>query len=64
LCQTFYGLKQAPCKWYEKFTTYFLQVGFIKSKVDQNVYIKEAHEKKFLRLCVDDYILVNNNKKH
>jgi hypothetical protein len=34
--------KLTPCKWYE--TTCLLQVVFIKSKVDLNVYIKQAHE--------------------
>jgi hypothetical protein len=60
----FCGIKQAPCKWYEKFIIDLLQVGFIKSKVDQNVYIKKAHKKKFVGLYVDDSILIINNQKH
>jgi hypothetical protein len=32
--RTAYGLKQALCKWYERFTKYLFQVGFIKCKVD------------------------------
>ncbi len=39
-------------------------MGFIKSKIDQNVYIKKAHQKKYLGFCVDDSILVTNNQKH
>jgi hypothetical protein len=39
LLQTPYGLKQVPCKWYERFTTYLFQASFIKGKVDQNIYI-------------------------
>jgi hypothetical protein len=40
----------------------FFQVGFIKSKVDQNVYIKHDHKFfVFLGLYVDDSILVSNN---
>jgi len=47
LLQTPYGLKQAPCKWYERFTTYLFRVGFIKGKVDQNIYIKRNHKSFF-----------------
>ena len=29
-----YGLKQSPRMWYQKFDTYILGLGFVKSKVD------------------------------
>jgi hypothetical protein len=42
----------------------FYKLASLKVRVDQNVYIKKAHKKKFLGLCVDDSILVTNNQKH
>jgi hypothetical protein len=34
------GLKQSPRMWYQKFDTYLLGLGFIRSKVDHYLYFK------------------------
>jgi len=49
--------------WYECFNKYLLQVGFLKEKINFNVYIKHSHHMfVILGLYVDDYnILVFNN---
>jgi hypothetical protein len=38
--KSLYGLKQSPRMWYQKFDTYILGLGFVRSKVDHYVYSK------------------------
>jgi hypothetical protein len=38
LQKAMYGLKQAPCVWYEKIDEYLMSLGFSKSVVDPNLY--------------------------
>ena len=38
LKKSVYGLKQAPCAWYEKIDGYLMSFGFSKSVVDPNLY--------------------------
>ena len=40
LKKSLYGLKQSPRMWYQKFDTYILGLGFVRSKVDHCVYSK------------------------
>ena len=36
------GLKQYPKMWYQKFDTYLLVLGFVRSKDDHDVYSKHV----------------------
>jgi hypothetical protein len=38
LKKAMYGLKQAPCAWYEKMDGFLMSLGFSKSVVDTNLY--------------------------
>lgn len=39
LKREFYGLKQAPCAWYNRINNYLTILGFTKSEVDENSII-------------------------
>jgi hypothetical protein len=59
-----YGLKKSPRKWYKKFDTYMLILGFIISKEDHCVYFKLIGDHLiYLVLSVDDMFLIGNNKE-
>ena len=49
--------------WYQKFDTYILGLGFVRSKVDNCVYSKQVGDH-FINivLYVDDMLLIGNNK--
>ena len=38
--KSLYGLNQSPRMWYQKFDTYILGLGFVRSKVDHCMYYK------------------------
>jgi hypothetical protein len=40
LKKSLYGLKESPRMWYQKFDTYILELGFVRSRVDHCVYSK------------------------
>ena len=62
LKKSFYGLKQSPRMWYQKFNTYIQGLGFVRSKVDHRVYYKQVGEYFiYVVLYVDDMFLVGNN---
>jgi hypothetical protein len=65
LKKALYGLKQAPRAWYEKIDSLFLQQGFMRSKSDQNLYIKfdEQGYIVLISLYVDDLIITGNIEK-
>jgi hypothetical protein len=42
LKKSLYGLKQSPRMWYQKFDTYILELGFVRSRVDHCVYSKQV----------------------
>ena len=59
LNKSIYGLKQAPRSWYINIDTFFKQQGFLKSKNDSILYIKEDEEGNvcLISLYVDDLII-------
>jgi hypothetical protein len=62
LKRSLYGLKQSPRMWYQKFDTYILGLGFVRSKVDRCVYSKQVgNHFIYVVLYVDDMLLVGNN---
>jgi hypothetical protein len=62
LKKTLYGLKQSPRMWYQKFDTYILGLGFVRSRVDHCVYSKQVgNHFIYVVLYVDDMLMVGNN---
>ena len=61
LKKAIYGLKQDPRLWYIKIDTFFKQQGFLKSKNDSSLYIKEDKERNvcLISLYVDDLIITS-----
>jgi len=55
LKKALYGLKQAPRAWYARMDAYLQRIGFTKSYVDSNLYIKVENNKPvIILLYVDD----------
>jgi hypothetical protein len=62
LKKSLYVLKQSPRMWYQKFNTYILGLGFVRSRVDHCVYSKQVgNHFIYVALYVDDMLLVGNN---
>jgi hypothetical protein len=63
LKKALYGLKQATKTWYGRIDNFQMSLGFIKSKVDSNLYYKiENDDQMILLLYVDDLFLIGNEK--
>ena len=59
-----YGLKQAPRAWYGRIDSFLTSLGFTKSKVDPNLYMKVMDDEPvILLLYVDDLFLMGNEKR-
>jgi hypothetical protein len=62
LKRSLYDLKQSPNMWYQKFDTYILSFGIVRSKVDHCVYsMEEGDYLIYVALYVNDMLLVKNN---
>jgi hypothetical protein len=62
LKKSLYGLKQSPRMWYQKFDTYILGLGFVRSRADHCVYSKQVgNHFIYVVLYVDDMLLIGNN---
>lgn len=62
LKKAIYGLKQAPRAWFDKFSSYLLEFGFICSLSDPSLFIyNHGHDMMYLLLYVDDMALTSNN---
>jgi hypothetical protein len=62
LKKSLYGLKQSPRMWYQKFDTYILRLGFVRSRVDHCVYSKQVgNHFIYVVLYFDVMLLVENN---
>jgi hypothetical protein len=58
LNKSLYGIKQAPCAWYNRFATYLTSLGFIEAKSDTSLFIfRRGSDAVYLLLYVDDIIL-------
>ncbi|GKE91487.1 putative ribonuclease H-like domain-containing protein, partial [Tanacetum coccineum] len=62
--KTLYGLHQAPRAWYETLSTYLLDNGFQRGKIDKTLFIRR-HKGDILlvQVYVDDIIFGLTNKK-
>jgi hypothetical protein len=64
LNKSMYRLKQSPRMWYQKFDTYMLGLGFIRSKADHYVFFKLIGDHIiYLVLYVDTMLPIGNNKE-
>jgi hypothetical protein len=62
LKKSLYGLKQSPRIWYQKFDTYILELGFVRSRGDHCVYSKKVgNHFIYVVVYVNDMLLVGNN---
>ena len=63
LKKSLYGLKQSPRMWYQKFDTYVLSFGFVRSKFDHCVYFKfDGDGFLVIALYVDDMLFIGKGK--
>jgi hypothetical protein len=62
LKKALYGLKQAPRSWYEKIDSFFLQLGYNRSKNDPNLYTMKDEQGciVLISLYVDDLIITGD----
>lgn len=57
-------MKQAPKAWYARMDAYLLRIGFVKSSVDANLYIKVVkNEPIIILLYVDDLFITGVGRK-
>ena len=57
-------MKQAPRAWYGRIDSFLTNMGFSKSKVDPNLYLKVVEDEPvILLLYVDDLFLTGNEKQ-
>jgi hypothetical protein len=62
LKRSLYGLKKSTTMWYQKFDTYILSFGFVRSKAENCIYSKEEGGSFiYVALYVDNMLLVGNN---
>lgn len=63
LHKAIYGLKQAPRAWFDKFSLYMLEFGFICSIGDPSLFIyQKGNSILILLLYVDDMVLTGNDQ--
>ncbi|KAK6161993.1 hypothetical protein DH2020_001834 [Rehmannia glutinosa] len=57
-----YGLKQAPRAWYDRLSSFLLQNGFIRGKVDTTLFVfKKGQDCLLVQIYVDDIIFGATN---
>lgn len=62
LKKALYGLKQAPRAWFDRFSNFLLEYGFICSKTDPSLFIYHHNgDTLVLLLYVDDILLTGSN---
>lgn len=62
LHKVIYGLKQAPRAWFQRFTSFLLELGFQRSNADSSLFIRrEKTSILILLIYVDDIIVKGNN---
>ena len=64
LKETLYGLKQDPGAWNGRIDRFLISLGFTKSKVDPNIYLKVMDDEPAILLLYVDDLFLNENEKH
>jgi len=60
-----YGLKQVPRAWYERFSSFLVNKGFVKGKVNTILFTKYIdNDILIIQIYVDDVIFGSTNEKH
>ncbi|KAJ0441487.1 putative RNA-directed DNA polymerase [Helianthus annuus] len=63
LDKALYGLHQAPRAWYETLSTYLLECGYTRGKIDMTLFTKKIGEDVMLvQIYVDDIIFGSTNE--
>ena len=63
LKKALYGLKQAPRAWYERLSTFLIEKGFERGKVDTTLFIKkDSKDILLVEIYVDDIIFGATNE--
>ncbi|KAJ9561108.1 hypothetical protein OSB04_006268 [Centaurea solstitialis] len=64
LNKALYGLKQAPRAWYETLSTFLIDEGFTRGKIDNILFVKSYKDHVFLaQIYVDDIIFGSTKAK-
>lgn len=64
LNRSLYGLKQASRAWNERFHTFIVKMGFVRSENDQCLYVRgEGKNKVIVVLYVDDILMASSSLK-
>jgi hypothetical protein len=58
LKETLYMLKQAPRAWYGRIDSFLMSLGFTKSKVDSNLYLKVMNDEPMMLLLYEDDVFL------
>ena len=64
LKKSFYGLKQAPKQWYQRFNSFMTNLGYCKTQDDHCVFVKKFDGGDFLILLlyVPDMLIVKQDR--
>lgn len=64
LKKAIYGLKQASLAWYDRVNETLCNLGYVRSKIEPCVFIKDCHngKKVIVGLYVDDFLIFSNLK--
>ena len=63
LTKALYGLKQAPRTWYDRLSSFLLEKGFSRGKVDSTLFIKtDKNHLLLVQIYVDDIIFGSTNE--
>ena len=59
-----YGLKQTPRVWYGRINSFLTRLGFTKSKVEPNLYMKVMDDELAILLLYLDDLFLTGKRKH
>ncbi|KAG9441433.1 hypothetical protein H6P81_017287 [Aristolochia fimbriata] len=64
LHKSLYGLKQCPIAWYQRLTSYLIDLGFVLSKADSSLLVRYTSTATiFILIYVDDIIITCSSAK-
>ncbi|XP_042958098.1 uncharacterized mitochondrial protein AtMg00810-like [Carya illinoinensis] len=64
LQRALYGLNQAPCALFQRFSTFFIKFGFVPSRADSSLFVCHTFAgTSYLVIYVDDIVVTCNNSQ-